>query len=379
MPSKSKKQHNLMAAVANNPAFAKKVGISKSVGEEFMKADKTKKFGSGGSLKATDSSENPGLSKLPTEVRNKMGYMKKGGMAMKKGMKEGGMAYKEGGKADMAQDKKTVKKAVGMHEKQLHGGKKSNLAKLKTGGMAKMAKGGGIEVRGKTKGKMCQENIMGLFSKRSATATASPDGSVPAEGKGFFGSVLRDAIGQIKAQGGFKGGFGSGMGSTSGTKVALDLVDDKFEGKGMKKGGKVKASSASKRADGCAVRGKTKGKMCQENNMAKKETPATTQAEYDKAFEDVKSGKQPVPSFDDMGPKGKGLEFVDPKNNERVRKSQEAARAQMLKNIKESFSGPEVPGEYRKKGGAIKAKKMAKGGTASSRADGCAVRGKTRA
>ena len=30
---------------------------------------------------------------------------------------------------------------------------------------------------------------------------------------------------------------------------------------GMKKGGKVKASSASKRADGCAIRGKTKGRM----------------------------------------------------------------------------------------------------------------------
>jgi hypothetical protein len=57
---------------------------SKSVGEEFMKADKTKKFGAGGSLKEVDSSDNPGLSKLPTEVRNKMGYMKKGGMAMKK-------------------------------------------------------------------------------------------------------------------------------------------------------------------------------------------------------------------------------------------------------------------------------------------------------
>jgi hypothetical protein len=102
-----------------------------------------------------------------------MGYMKKGGMA-KKGMKEGGMA-------DMAQDKKTVKKAVGMHEKQLHGGKKSDLAKLKhggriaskgehsvqkqskrgaemvkmkSGGMTKCAKGGGIEKKGKTKGKI---------------------------------------------------------------------------------------------------------------------------------------------------------------------------------------------------------------------------------
>jgi hypothetical protein len=84
-----------------------------------------------------------------------MGYMKKGGMA-KKGMKEGGMA-------DMAQDKKTAKKAIGMHEKQLHGGKKSDLTKLKKGGMAKgcgyskggqLAKANGIAKQGKTKGTM---------------------------------------------------------------------------------------------------------------------------------------------------------------------------------------------------------------------------------
>ena len=36
--------------------------------------------------------------------------------------------------------------------------------------------------------------------------------------------------------------------------------------------------------------------------MATKEKPATTQAEYDKAWEEVKSGKQKAPSFDDMGP-----------------------------------------------------------------------------
>jgi len=154
MPSKSKKQHNLMALVANDPKAAKRLGIPRSVGEEYMKADKGKKFKEGGALKEIDSSENPGLSKLPTEVRNKMGYMKKGGMAKK---------YKEGGMADMAQDKKMTKKAVGMHEKQLHGGKKSDLSALKKGGMTKMkkggsckgyAKGGGIEVRGKTKGKI---------------------------------------------------------------------------------------------------------------------------------------------------------------------------------------------------------------------------------
>jgi hypothetical protein len=98
---------------------------------------------------------------------------------------------------------------------------------------------------------------MGLFSKNTATATASPDGSVPAEGKGFFGSVMRDAIGQIKAQ----GGFDSGLNKAPKTNINVNLVDDKFE-KGFKKGGKVKASSASKRADGIAMRGKTKGRIC---------------------------------------------------------------------------------------------------------------------
>ena len=39
MPSKSKKQARLMAAVAHNPKFAKKVGIPQSVGREFEKAD----------------------------------------------------------------------------------------------------------------------------------------------------------------------------------------------------------------------------------------------------------------------------------------------------------------------------------------------------
>jgi hypothetical protein len=171
MPSVSKKQHGFMAAVANNPKFAKKVGVSKSVGEEFMKADKGRKFKEGG-LKEADPESNPGLAKLPTEVRNKMGYMKKGGdvkeskammekevafmkkkgapksmlkheMAEAKGMKKGGMACSP---ADM---KKTAgieaTKVVNKHEKKMHG--------MKSGGMC-MVRGGGIEIKGKTKGKM---------------------------------------------------------------------------------------------------------------------------------------------------------------------------------------------------------------------------------
>jgi hypothetical protein len=40
--------------------------------------------------------DNKGLSKLPTAVRNKMGYMAKGGMAKKSGYMGGGMSKKMG-------------------------------------------------------------------------------------------------------------------------------------------------------------------------------------------------------------------------------------------------------------------------------------------
>ena len=115
-----------MAAIAKNPAFAKKVGIKPSVGEEFLKADKGKKFGSGGMAKSD---------------------------------------MKEDMKADIKQDKAIVKKAFKMHDAQEHkGGKGTDLSKLKKGGMAmkKMAKGGlaaghksadGCATKGKTKGR----------------------------------------------------------------------------------------------------------------------------------------------------------------------------------------------------------------------------------
>ena len=40
MPSKSKKQHKFMAAVANNPEFAANAGVPPSVGASFMAKDK---------------------------------------------------------------------------------------------------------------------------------------------------------------------------------------------------------------------------------------------------------------------------------------------------------------------------------------------------
>jgi hypothetical protein len=39
-----------MAAVAKNPAFAKKVGVKPAVGKEFLSADKGKSFKQGGDM-----------------------------------------------------------------------------------------------------------------------------------------------------------------------------------------------------------------------------------------------------------------------------------------------------------------------------------------
>ena len=146
MPSTSKKQHNFMAAIAHNPAFAKKVGIPQSVGKDFNEADKGKKFGSGGSTRADIQDVNK-----PKTNHGKMALFKEGGDMMNSKMKmfeksgkdveKKGM--KEGSKADMALDKKQM---MGMK---------------KGGGVKKMANGGsassradGVATKGKTKGTM---------------------------------------------------------------------------------------------------------------------------------------------------------------------------------------------------------------------------------
>ena len=125
MPSVSGKQHRLMAAVASNPAVAKKTKIPQSVGKEFMEADKGKKFKGGGEMKESKAM-----------VKKEVSFMKKKG------------APKSMVKHEMAE------------------------AVMKKGGMAKYAKGGmvapskmgavktaapsrdGVAVKGKTKGMM---------------------------------------------------------------------------------------------------------------------------------------------------------------------------------------------------------------------------------
>jgi len=145
MPSKSKAQHNFMAAVANNPSFAKKAGVPQSVGKEFTTADKNRKFSKGGDTMATKMGKpvmKKGMSmakdgmKKPTPMAD-TAMMKKGGMPMK---------MKDGKKVPIFMAK------GGMHK--MPDGKMMKDSAMKKMNMGGMAKGGGVEAKGKTKGKM---------------------------------------------------------------------------------------------------------------------------------------------------------------------------------------------------------------------------------
>ena len=119
MPSTSKKQHNFMAAVANNPSFAKKVGVPQSVGKEFSNADKNRKFSKGGDTMAS---------------KMNAGFMAM--MAKKKGatkMAGGGMPA-------------ALAKHAGKPASKAHAG-------LKSGGSAS-SRADGVASKGKTKGTM---------------------------------------------------------------------------------------------------------------------------------------------------------------------------------------------------------------------------------
>ena len=55
MPSTSAKQHRFMEAIAHSPSFAKKAGVSQAVGKDFAAADKGKTFNKGGDMKKSNS------------------------------------------------------------------------------------------------------------------------------------------------------------------------------------------------------------------------------------------------------------------------------------------------------------------------------------
>jgi hypothetical protein len=140
MPSTSKKQHNFMAAVANNPEFAKKAGVPQSVGKDFTAADKGIKFKGGPRTR-------PDLQKVnkPETLQGKTELFKEGGRMATKKMNP--FAKFEASAKDKAMDKKEM------------GMKKGGMKKMATGGMTGMGSvktaapsRDGVATKGKTKG-----------------------------------------------------------------------------------------------------------------------------------------------------------------------------------------------------------------------------------
>ena len=119
-----------MAAVANNPGFAKKAGVPTSVGKDFINADKGRTFAKGGEMK-----ESKAMMKKEVSFMKKAGAPKsmiKHEMAEAKGYKKGGVAT-------------SLKAHAAMPASKAHAG-------MKGGGYVKTADG--VASKGKTKGTM---------------------------------------------------------------------------------------------------------------------------------------------------------------------------------------------------------------------------------
>lgn len=143
MPSVSGKQHRLMAMVANDPAAAKRVGIPQSVGQEFMSADKGRKFGSG-------RADVQAINKPKTE-HGKSAILARGGdvkesKAMVK--KEIGFMKKAGAPRSMIKHEESEMK--GMKKMATGGITKAKMGKVPTAAPSR----DGLATKGKTKGTM---------------------------------------------------------------------------------------------------------------------------------------------------------------------------------------------------------------------------------
>jgi hypothetical protein len=135
MPAKSKKQEKFMQAVANNPEFAKKVGVPTKVGKEFTKETKVKKYKEGGMSEEDKKMFGEKETDLPPPKGFKTKYKTKDQMTEEeKKVLTKPMGKKKGGKVGMGMTKNNYKK----------GGKVSSCSK----------RADGCVIKGKTKGRM---------------------------------------------------------------------------------------------------------------------------------------------------------------------------------------------------------------------------------
>jgi hypothetical protein len=230
MPAVSKKQGKFMQAVANSPKFAKKVGVKQSIGREFTKEKDMKKA---------------------------VKKMNMGGMADREGraMASGRYANDPRMMAD-ARGRAMMKKG-GTVKKMRKGGNTSRMNELEELGRVDSEKG--YTTKGKRNLRDEKKRVVREIKNKTAGGKvgyarggmmADKEGRAMAAGK-LKGSPAKmaDARGRAMKTGGM-------LARTGGSSAKM-----KAKGKAMKKGGTVKGrGNASKRADGIAQQGHTRGR-----------------------------------------------------------------------------------------------------------------------
>jgi hypothetical protein len=225
MPSVSKKQHNLMAAVAHNPKFAKKVGIPQSVGKEFNKADKGKQFKRGGEM-----------AESKKMVKKEVAFMKS-----------------KGAPKSMIKHEKAEVKDTGMKK----GGAKPGVYAGLTGKPAPAAKPAAKKLVPYADLVKKNDAKAAMQAKKAAAPAAKPAAPTPAPEQETMAPRVKALPPAMK-----KGGKVCGM-KAGGVKKELPTAKD-LGSMNMKKGGRVKCMAGGgyvRAADGVTKKGKTKGKI----------------------------------------------------------------------------------------------------------------------
>ena len=268
MPVVSKKQGKFMQAVANSPKFAKKVGVKQSIGREFTKEKsmKTKKMNMGGMAdregRAMAAGRLAGRPGMMADARGRA-MMKKGGTVKK--MRAGGNTSRmneieELGRVDAekgysAKGKKNLKDEKARVVREIKNKKAGGKVGYKAGGKVKKMGSGGLTSMG-----------MGALAGKAMKAMGGSKAAPVAEDPKKMKKRMKDKEGRAMAAGKFKDMPGK-MKDARGRAMKKGGAVMKAKGKKMMNGGKVKAykkggavSSASKRADGIAQRGHTRGR-----------------------------------------------------------------------------------------------------------------------
>jgi hypothetical protein len=267
MPSTSAKQHRFMQAVAHSPSFAKKAGVSQSVGKDFSAADKGRTFNKGGMMKKGKRFEEGG----DIEYDSDKTY-------------SGRFTDDEtGGLAENTPTRSTAKAAPAARSRTATAAPKVNFKDVKSGSTSKTAPArltglqnetnrrirAGMVLREDGKPMLDPEEIRRSADKPSAKSKTFKKGGDIMESKKMMGKEVAfmkkkgapaSMIKHEEAEMGMKKG---GMPMKDGKPAFMN----KFaKGGGIESRGKTKGTvirmaaggSVSSRADGIAQRGKTK-------------------------------------------------------------------------------------------------------------------------